>query len=80
MSEFNKDITIKVLSDSLHKQVLIRLKGGKRIRGSLEGFDQHMNLLLNNGEELQDDGSFKQLGSVIIRGDNVILISPIKES
>ncbi len=80
MSEFNRDITIKVLSDSLHKQVLIRLKGGKRIRGSLEGFDQHMNLLLNNGEELQDDGSFKQLGSVIIRGDNVILISPIKES
>lgn len=79
MSDFNRDITIKVLSDSLHKKVLIRLKGGKRIRGSLEGFDQHMNLLLNNGEELQDDGSFKQLGSVIIRGDNVILISPIKE-
>ncbi|MGC8568467.1 MAG: LSm family protein [Nitrososphaeria archaeon] len=79
MSEYNRDITVKVLSDSLHKRVLIRLKGGKRIRGNLEGFDQHMNLLLSNGEELQDDGSFKQLGSLIIRGDNVIFISPVMD-
>ncbi len=79
MSELSRDITIKMLADSLHKKVLIRLKGGKRIRGNLEGFDQHMNLLLQNGEELQEDGSFKPLGSVIIRGDNVIFISPIKE-
>ena len=79
MSEYNRDITVKVLSDSLHKRVLIRLKGGKRIRGNLEGFDQHMNLLLSDGEELQDDGSFKQLGSLIIRGDNVIFISPVMD-
>ncbi len=79
MSEYNRDITVKVLSDSLHKRVLIRLKGGQRIRGNLEGFDQHMNLLLSDGEELQDDGSFKQLGSLIIRGDNVIFISPVMD-
>ncbi len=73
------DLTMKVLADSLNKKVLIRLKGNKRIRGQLAGFDQHMNLLLNDGEELNDDGSFSKVGSIVIRGDNVVLISPIKE-
>ncbi|MGH9993656.1 MAG: LSM domain-containing protein, partial [Nitrososphaeraceae archaeon] len=38
------DMAVKVLDESLGKVVLIKLKGGKVIRGSLHGFDQHMNL------------------------------------
>ncbi len=74
------DITLKVLSDSLNKKVLIRLKGNKMIRGQLDGFDQHMNLILVNSEEIYEDGTSKPLGVIIIRGDNVVLISPLKES
>ena len=42
------DMAIKVLDESLNKVVLIKLKGGKMIRGNLHGFDQHMNLLLDS--------------------------------
>ena len=70
------DMTFKVLSESIGKVVLIKLKGGKVIRGSLQGFDQHMNLLLENSEELVESGETNSLGTIVVRGDNVILISP----
>lgn len=72
------DLAIKVLDESLGKVVLIKLKGGKVIRGSLKGFDQHMNLLLDDSEEIMEDGKTGRLGTIIVRGDNVIMISPPK--
>jgi small nuclear ribonucleoprotein len=69
------DMAIKVLETSLGKVVLIKLKGGKVIRGSLQGFDQHMNLSLEKAEEIVGDKS-NSLGTLIVRGDNIIMISP----
>ncbi|MGQ9469397.1 MAG: LSm family protein [Nitrososphaerales archaeon] len=70
------DMAVKVLDESLGKVVLIKLKGGKVIRGTLQGFDQHMNLLLEGSEEIQEEGNVNALGTIIVRGDNVIIISP----
>ena len=70
------DMTFNVLHDSIGRTVLIKLKGGRTIRGLLKGYDHHMNLLLENSEELKDEGSSNKLGTIVIRGDNVILISP----
>ena len=58
------------------KVVLIKLKGGKTIRGNLLGFDQHMNLLLDSSEEIPAEGESKGLGTIVVRGDNVVMISP----
>lgn len=70
------DMAIKVLDESLGKTVLIKLKGGKVIRGTLQGFDQHMNLTLEQSEEIFEDGKNNSLGTIIVRGDNVVIISP----
>ncbi|MDA4113016.1 MAG: LSm family protein [Thaumarchaeota archaeon] len=70
------DMAIKVLDQSLGKIVLIKLKGSKIIRGSLQGFDQHMNLSLESAEEIAEDGASTTLGTVVVRGDNIIMISP----
>ena len=70
------DMAVKVLDESVNKVVLIKLKGGKTIRGNLLGFDQHMNLLLDQSEEIPSEGDAKDLGSVVVRGDNVVMISP----
>ena len=69
-------MSVKVLEESLGKIVLIKLKGGKVIRGSLQGFDQHMNLTLDDSQEVLDDDKTNDLGTIIVRGDNVVLISP----
>jgi small nuclear ribonucleoprotein len=69
-------MAVKVLDESINKVVLIKLKGGKTIRGSLLGFDQHMNLLLDQSEEITTSGDSTSLGTIIVRGDNVVMISP----
>jgi len=69
-------MAVKVLDESINKIVLIKLKGAKTIRGNLLGFDQHMNLLLDQSEEIPSEGEAKSLGSIVVRGDNVVMISP----
>ncbi len=78
MIELSVDMAVKILSDSVGKVVLIKMKGGKSIRGTLKGYDQHMNLLLENSQELFDNGSSADLGTIVVRGDNVVIISPPK--
>ncbi|MEK0318382.1 MAG: LSm family protein [Nitrosopumilus sp.] len=70
------DMAVKVLDESINKVVLVKLKGDKTIRGSLLGFDQHMNLLLDQSEEIPSEGESKSLGTIVVRGDNVVMISP----
>ena len=66
----------KILEDSLGKTVLIKLRGNRRLRGKLEGFDQHMNLVLEDAEDISNTDNTLKLGLIIVRGDNVIIISP----
>ena len=70
------DMAVKVLDESINQVVLIKLKGTKTIRGTLLGFDQHMNLLLDSSEEIPAEGDSISLGSIVVRGDNVVMISP----
>ena len=72
-------MAVKVLDESINKNVLIKLKGGKTITGLLQGFDQHMNLLRDQSEEIPSEGESKSLGSIVVRGDNVVMISPPAE-
>ncbi|WP_456369843.1 LSm family protein [Geoglobus sp.] len=67
---------LDVLNKSLNTSVLVRLKGGREFRGILDGYDIHMNLVLINAEEIQDGEVVKKLGSVVIRGDTVVFVSP----
>ncbi len=69
-------MAVKELETSMGKVVLIKLKGGKVIRGNLQGFDQHMNLSLEAAEEIVPDGKSNPMGTLVVRGDNIIMISP----
>lgn len=42
----------KIHEESLGKIVLVRLKGEKKLRGKLKGFDQHLNLVLEETEDI----------------------------
>ncbi len=70
------EMSIQILEESLGKTVLVRLKGGRSLRGKLKGFDQHLNLVLEDAEDTTDIENVKKLGSIIVRGDNVVIISP----
>jgi small nuclear ribonucleoprotein len=65
-----------LLNNVMHKPVLVRLKGNRQLRGKLAAFDQHMNLVLEEADELEDDATKAKIGMVIVRGDNILYVSP----
>ncbi|MHC1635906.1 MAG: LSM domain-containing protein [Candidatus Methanospirareceae archaeon] len=75
------DKPLDVLNKSLKSPVIVKIRGGREFRGILEGYDIHMNLVLAEAEELMEENTNnKPLGIILVRGDNVVYISPtIKE-
>jgi len=70
------EMTAKILEESLEKFVLVQLRGGKKLRGKLKGFDQHLNLVLEETEDITNVEKGRKIGTIILRGDNVIIVSP----
>jgi len=65
-----------VLNNAIGKEVLILLKGDISVRGTLKAFDVHMNILLENAEQLANGELKTKFGKLMIRGDNILFISP----
>jgi len=62
------------------KTVLLRLRNTKTVQGTLIDFDIHMNLTLDNAEDISDEKHLS-LGKILLRGDNILAISlPIDKS
>ena len=69
-----------LMANSKGKTVLLRLRNNKTITGVLEDFDIHMNLTLENAEDITDENKIK-IGKTLLRGDNILAISlPDEES
>ena len=60
-----------ILEKNLGETILVRLKNRRRLRGKIDGFDEHLNLILNDAEYLGHASHLKKLGSIILRGDNI---------
>ena len=70
---------LDILDQVLNRQpVIVSLKGGRELRGVLQGYDVHMNLVLDKAKEVKDD-QVRSVGTLIVRDDNVIYISPSME-
>ena len=82
--EKRKKESILELSKFLEKSIRVKFAGGREASGVLKGFDPLLNLVLDNTiEYLRDpDDPYKltddtrQLGLVVCRGPNVMLICP----
>ncbi len=67
---------LDALQQSLHKRVLVELKGGRSFRGTLDAYDQHLDLVLSGAEEVVKDQVTPRTGVTLVRGDSIIYISP----
>jgi small nuclear ribonucleoprotein len=63
------------LNEALEKPVMVRLKGGMEMRGRISCYDVHMNVVLEDAEQLENGEMKRKLGTVFLRGDNVVFLS-----
>jgi small nuclear ribonucleoprotein len=63
-----------LMNNSKNKTVLLRLRNTKTIQGVLKDFDIHMNLTLDDAEDISDE-KHVNLGKILLRGDNVLAVS-----
>ena len=69
-----------LMSQSKEKTLLLRLRNNKTVKGTLIDFDVHMNLTLEDAEDVSEEQPLN-LGKILLRGDNILAISlPDEES
>ena len=69
---------LDALSEARNKTVMAELKNGKTVRGLLVAFDIHLNLVMDEAEELEGGELSRKLGKILIRGDTVLMVIPSK--
>ncbi len=64
-----------ILQGSLHKDIILKLKGKRTIKGKLKNFDQYMNLTLENASEVLENNQIQEMGEIFIKGENIVIIA-----
>ncbi|RAL15723.1 putative small nuclear ribonucleoprotein (LSM7) [Aspergillus homomorphus CBS 101889] len=68
------------LNKYMDKEVRVKFNGGREVTGVLKGYDQLMNLVLDDVKEgMRDDEgneTTRSLGLIVARGTLIVLISP----
>jgi small nuclear ribonucleoprotein len=68
-------LPLHVLEKSLNRRVSLLLKDSRILEGTLVGYDDYMNMVLEDTEETMGD-QVRRIGTVILRGNNVVTIVP----
>jgi len=68
-----------LLNNSKNKIVQLRLRNNTTISGILQSFDVYLNLTLDDAEDISGIKVVK-LGKILLRGNNIIIISLPEES
>jgi small nuclear ribonucleoprotein len=71
---------LDLLNSSKGQEVMVQLKGNKQYVGKLLAFDIHINLVLENAKEMENQELKKSLGLTFLRGDTIIYVSPASTS
>ena len=66
---------LTALEKALNKNVQLLLKDRRVLEGVLKGYDEHMNLVLEDTDETDSEGNRRKIGTIVVRGSNVVTIN-----
>ncbi len=70
----------KKVQNLVGSRVQVEMKGEKCVlEGLLMSADDYLNLHLTNTAEVVDGEKSRVLGSVVLRGNNIILLNPVND-
>ena len=67
---------LALLEKSMNHRISLLLKDGRILEGKLAGYDDYMDMVLEETEERTAEQT-RRLGTVVLRGNNVVRISPM---
>ncbi|PVH92554.1 U6 snRNA-associated Sm-like protein LSm7 [Periconia macrospinosa] len=83
-TERPKKENILDLSKYMDKRITVKFNGGREVIGTLKGYDQLMNLVLDEVKEAMTDEEgnvqYRKLGLIVARGTLLVVISPVDGS
>jgi len=68
------------LSKYVNERIRVKFTGGREVTGVLKGFDQLLNLVLDDVQEIfqtESEQTTRNLGLVVLRGPTITLLSPV---
>jgi len=66
---------LSVLEKTVNRRISLLLKDNRVLEGKLVGYDDYMNMVLEDTEETKDE-QVRRIGTVVLRGNNVVTITP----
>lgn len=67
-------LPLDLLEKSLNTVMVLTLKDGRTMEGKLVGYDQYMNVVLEETHERTPDRE-RRLGTVVLRGNNLVSLA-----
>ncbi len=71
----SSNLSVNLLNEFINKPILIKLRNNHTIKGTLQTFDDRMNLVLEKSEDIISEKEVENLGKIILRGDNILIIA-----
>lgn len=68
------DAPMAFLEKALQQPARLLLKDGRRLAGRLSGYDEHLNLVLDDTEETGSEVE-RRLGRVVVRGSQIVSVT-----
>ena len=70
----------KKVQKIIGSRILVEMKGDSALlEGILCSVDDYMNLHITEAVEVSENDQRRDLGSVVLRGNNIVLITPLNE-
>ena len=71
----SSNLSVNLLNEFINKPILIKLRNNHTIKGTLQTFDDRMNLVLEKSDDIISENEVENLGKIILRGDNILIIA-----